>query len=84
MVKSSSSEHDEECGDKYNPEFATNEGIEGTFTVVGNKITVTVNGKTISFTFTDAVGLGTITCSQTEVSASSHGYFATGTVFGLV
>ena len=84
VVKSSSSEHDEECGDKYNPEFATNEGIEGTFTVVGNKITVTVNGKTISFTFTDAVGLGTITCSQTEVSASSHGYFATGTVFGLV
>lgn len=84
VVKSSSSEHDEECSDKYNPEYATGEGIEGTFTVVGNKITVTVNGKTIVFTFTDAVGLGAITCSQTGISASSHGYFAVGTEFYLV
>lgn len=84
IIKSSSAEHDEECKDKYNPEYATGEGTAGTFTVAGNKITVTVNGKQIEFTFTDAVGLSAITCSKTGISASSHGYFAAGTVFGSV
>lgn len=74
-VKSASVAHDEDCDDKYDPEFATASGVEGTFTVVGNKITVKVNGKTIVFTFTDAVGLDTLTCTSTDVSSSSHGYF---------
>ncbi len=84
IVRSASEEHDEDCDDKYAPEFATAEGLEGTFAVAGNKITVTVNGKTIEFTFTDAVGMNTVTCSSTDVSSSSHGYFATGREFTLV
>ena len=83
VVKSSSDEHDEDCNDIYSPEYATDSGLEGTFTVEGNKITVTVNEKTIVFTFTDAFGLNTITCSTTNVSPSSHGYFGTNTVFTL-
>ena len=82
-VKSSSDDHDEDCNDTYSPEFATESGIEGTFTVAGNKITVTVNGKVIVFTFTDAFGLNTIKCSSTNVSSSSHGYFGPNTVFTL-
>lgn len=83
-VKSSSSGHDEECTDKYSPEFATSSGTEGTFTVAGNKITVLVNGITITFKFNDAVGLNTITCSSTYVDSSSHGYFAPDTEFTRV
>lgn len=81
VVKSSSADHDEDCTDIYSPEFATESGIEGTFTVDANKITVSVNGKTIVFTFTDAFGLGAITCSQTDVDESSHGYFGTNRQF---
>ena len=81
-VKSASPEHDEDCdADRYNPEFASADGRDGTFTVSGNRITVTVNGKTIVFTFTDAVGLNVIKCSSTNVSSSSHGYFATDKEF---
>ncbi len=80
IVKSSSAEHDE-CGDLYAPEFATAEGLEGTFAVAGNKITVTVNGKTIVFTFTDAVGLIKIKCYSADVSSSSQGYFRPDTEF---
>ena len=82
-VKSSSEEHNEGCNDIYSPEFATESGMDGIFTVAGNKITVEVNGKTIVFAFTDAVGLYTITCSSTDVNSSSHGYFNAGTVFTL-
>ena len=81
-VKSTSAEHDEDCGqDTYNPVFASKDGRDGTFTVAGNKITVSVNGKTIVFTFTDAVGLNFIKCYSTDVSSSSHGYFATDREF---
>ena len=84
MVKSSSDEHDEDCNDIYEPAFATKAGTEGTFTVAGNKITVSVNGVTIVFTFTDAFGLNTITCSTTSVDPQSHGYFAQNTVFSFL
>ncbi len=82
-VKSTSEEYEEDVG-KYSPDFATDSGTEGTFTVAGNKITVKVNEKTIVFTFTDAVGLDTVKCYSTDVSSSSQGYFKPETEFTRV
>ena len=83
-VKSVSDDFSVDGMDKYNPLFVTGDGEEGTFTVTGNKITVTVKGIKFVFTFNDAVGLNAIKCSSTDVSSSSAGYFKVGTEFTRV
>lgn len=89
IIKSTSSEHDEgsdyadACTDLYNPTFASKDGVTGSYSVSGNKITVNVNGQTFVFEMLNVVATDSITCVSTTASSTDHGYFAPQTNFIL-
>lgn len=84
-IKSVSPSHDDgedACEeDLYSPSFASKNGVTGTYTVSGNKITISVNGITFVFTMYDVLEQDTITCTSTTLDSESHGYFAVNTEF---
>ncbi|MBQ8323258.1 MAG: hypothetical protein IJX91_04760 [Clostridia bacterium] len=84
-VRSTSSEHDngeDACTtDLYAPDFASASGVAGTYSVNGNKLTVTVAGKTFVFVIGNVVSVDSITCETTTAASDAHGYFSVGTVF---
>ena len=86
-VISTSDEHDsgsDGCTeDIYDPTFGSKKGKTGTYSVNGVQLTVKVNGETIVFTLTNIINVDEIVVTQTSVDKSSHGYFATGTIFEL-
>ena len=88
VVKSTSAEHDggsesvDSCMvDTYAPEFASANGVSGTYSVSGNKITVQVNGFTIVFEMQNVVTGDVLTCISTTINNSTHGFFDNGTAF---
>lgn len=86
-VISTSASHDDgedACGeDLYEPKYASKKGVEGTYVVTGNRVTITVNGYVFVFTINNVVKTNKITCSSTTVQKDAHGYFAVDTVFTL-
>lgn len=84
-VTSVSDQHDngdDRCEDDlYAPTFATNAGTNGTYTVSGDHVTVTVGGETFVFLISNLQICNQIVCESTTVSSDAHGYFKTGTAF---
>lgn len=84
-IVSTSNEHDEgdsACGaDLYIPSYASKDGITGTFFVKGNKVTIAVNNETFVFIINNVLSTFDITCEQTSLTDSEHGYFSVGTTF---
>lgn len=85
IITSTSSSHDEgedSCGeDLYQPGFASKTGVEGTYTVSGNKLIVNVGDYQFEFIISDLINVSMIKCSETNVSSDAHGYFKIGTSF---
>lgn len=86
-VISTSSSHDDgedACGDDlYEPKYASKKGVEGSYVVTGNRVTITVNGCVFVFTINNVIKTDRITCSSTSLQKDVHGYFAVDTVFTL-
>lgn len=86
-VVSTSDDHDggsESCSeDIYDPTFGSKKGINGTYSITGNELTIKVNGETIIFEITNIINVNEIVLIQTSVDPSSHGYFAVNTIFEL-
>lgn len=85
VIRSTSSTHDDgddRCeDDTYCPLFASKDGVNGTYNVKGNKVTIVVNGYVIVFKISNVLNVQEIVCISTTVDSESHGYFKTETVF---
>ncbi len=85
IIKSTSSSHDEGDGqcssDYYNPSYASRNGVEGVYTVIGNKIRINVNEETFEFLISDVLKVNKISCISTTLNNSNHGYFSINTSF---
>ncbi len=81
---STSDGHDDDvennCGKPYVPAYKDS---EGTFAVNGRIITVEIGGQTFTFRVNDVVMPTKLTCVSTTMTATDHGYFQVGTVFGI-
>jgi hypothetical protein len=86
-VKSLSSEHDGEDGcslDDYAPVFCSTEGVVGSYSVKGTKVTVTVNGYTFVFNISNVLVCNELVCENNGgLSSDAHGYFASNSVFTI-
>ncbi len=85
IVRSTSAEHDsgeDFCyDDTYAPSFASAEGVEGSYTVTADRVTVTVNGETFVFHISNLLEAGELVCESTTVASDAHGQFDEGTAF---
>lgn len=85
LITSSSSSHDDgedACGeDTYAPAYVTKNGTYGTYSVNGNKLTITVGEYHFEFVITDVINVSTIKCTSTNLDSDAHGYFKVGTIF---
>ncbi len=86
IITSTSDEHDngeDACmDDRYDPPFASAEGVEGSYTVVADHVTVTVNGETFVFHIPNLQMADKLVCESTTVASDTHGRFAADTAFG--
>lgn len=84
-VASVSPEHDEGddmCyADKYSPCFANESGMKGSYSIKGNKVTVTVGEAVFVFEIDDVLSPTELTCTSTTLSGNEHGYFKVGQKF---
>lgn len=88
-ITSASAEHDsgdDQCAsDSYKPPFIEGKSQVGTYSVTGNKVTVTISNTNGNFTFVfeivDLTVADRIVCVATNVGSDVHGYFKTGTTF---
>jgi hypothetical protein len=86
IVSASPSHDDGEAActdDRYDPSFASKTGVNGHYSVSGNKITITVNNETFVFTIDNVLDVTSITCIETSVQSDEHGYFSVKTLFTL-
>lgn len=67
--------------DRYDPPFASAKGIEGTYQVNGNKVTIQVNGYKFVFLINNVLTTSDMTCLETTTSNDVHGSIAVGTIF---
>lgn len=85
LVTSTSSDHDasvDGCDyDKYSPSFASSKGIEGTYTISNNILTISVGGALFTFKMHITTNVTRIICTSTTLSSSAHGYFSVGQSF---
>ena len=85
-VTSVSSEHDsgsEACQtDKYSPVFCQTSGTQGTFSVNGSRVTVSVNGYTFVFNISNVIAVNELVCENNGgLTSEDHGYFTVGDKF---
>ncbi len=84
-IYSTSEEHDSgdaSCTeDTYNPSFGSKTGVKGTYSVQGNRITVTVAGQTIVFVVSNVVTVDEIVTLSSTIDKAEQGYFSENTVF---
>lgn len=82
---STSSDHDsgeDACaGDRYEPIFASKEGVSGSYTVFGDRVTVIVNGTTFVLWIDDVTNPSSLIAQDSSLDSDAQGYFAAGTVF---
>lgn len=85
VVKSTSDSHDsgeEMCTeDSYDPPFASKTGVNGRYSVSGNKLTIDVNDIQFIFVIDNVLKLDSITCTATPLTNNDHGMFSANTVF---
>ena len=89
IVTSVSSEHDsgsEACQtDKYSPVFCQTSGTQGTFSVNGSRVTVSVNGYTFVFNISNVIAVNELVCENNGgLTSEDHGYFTVGDKFVYV
>jgi len=65
----------------YSASFGNPDGVTGSYSVSGTKITIEIGGETIVFAITDVTDVKRIVCYTTTLSSNEEGYFATSTVF---
>ncbi len=81
-VYTTSSDHDGECEeDVYLPAFGSKTGVSGTYSVTGDRVTVTVGGETFVFRIPNVVSVSRMICESTTLSSGEQGYFRTGETF---
>lgn len=71
IVTSESSEHDsgdDACGDRYNPSFASKDGVSGTYSVSGTTVTVEVGSAVFTFEISDVSVTDEIVCTDAKYS----------------
>lgn len=85
-IYSVSEEHDNDCeeGDLYSPSFASKTGINGTYSVSGDRVTITSGGETFVFFIPNVLTASQIICESTTVQSDEHGQFRVNTVFAVV
>ena len=87
IVTSESSEHDsggDACGDKYNPSFASKDGVSGTYSVNGTTVTVEVGSAVFTFEISDVSVTDEIVCTSTNLSSETEqGVFEKNTKFSI-
>ena len=87
IVTSESSEHDsggDACGDKYNPSFASKDGVSGTYSVNGTTVTVNVGSAEFMFEISDVSVTDEIVCTSTNLSSETEqGVFEKNTKFSI-
>ncbi len=85
VVLSQSDEHDtgeDSCTiDGYMPTFASKTGMEGTYTVTGDHVTVVVGGETFVFHIPAMQDANQLVCESTTLETGDHGQFTVGTAF---
>lgn len=85
LVQSVSPMHDDgedACeDDRYDPPFATSKGMEGTYQVNGNKVTINVNGYKFIFLINNVLTTSDMTCLEATTTSSEHGSIKVGTIF---
>ena len=85
VIKSISADHDsgdDMCSvDLYAPIFASREGVNGTYTVNGNKISISINGIEFILKIKNVLDVEEIVCYSTNLDSDSHGYFGVNTIF---
>lgn len=84
-IKSTSVSHDDgddACTeDVYSPIFASKAGVNGNYSVSGNKLTIKVNGINFVFVINDVLNVNTIVCVSSTLDSNEHGYFDVNTKF---
>ena len=75
------SEYEQDEG-AYNPSYASQSGVTGTYELTSNKLIVKINSQTFAFYLTNVVQCESITCESTPLTSEDIGYFAVGTTFG--
>lgn len=87
IVTSESSEHDSgdnACGDRYNPSFASKDGVSGTYSVNGTTVTVNVGSAEFTFEISDVSVTDEIVCTSTNLSSETEqGVFEKNTKFSI-
>ena len=87
IVTSESSEHDsgdDACGDRYNPSFASKDGVSGTYSVNGTTVTVNVGSAEFTFEISDVSVTDEIVCTSTNLSSETEqGVFEKNTKFSI-
>lgn len=88
IVTSESSEHDSgdnACGDRYNPSFASKDGVSGTYSVSGTTVTVRVVGSAVfTFEISDVSVTDEIVCTDAKYSnENEQGVFEKNTKFSI-
>lgn len=74
------SEYEQDEG-AYNPSYASQSGVTGTYELTSNKLIVKINSQTFAFYLTNVVQCESITCESTPLTSEDIGYFAVGTTF---
>ena len=69
--------------DYYSPSFANKEGVDGTYSVNGNQITIEVNGITFIFKVNNVLDVQAIICLSTTLDDDAHGHFDENTSFNI-
>ncbi len=80
---STSSEFTEDSFETYEPPFASNNGVSGSYYVKGDEVTVTINGYIFTFRINFLLRPDALTCTGTTLLSEAHGYFGEGTVFTI-
>lgn len=82
VVSSVSADHDDLCEEnhEYDPKFVSD---NATYTVSGNKVTVTSNGVTFVFEISDVTSTSQLLTVSTTMGESDMGYFKNGVEFVL-
>lgn len=87
IVKSTSAAHDDgedSCEeDRYEPPFASASGVNGTYFVSGDRLTIVVNGYTFVFEIDNVLRADKFTCVSTTLESGEHGHFKIGITFSV-
>lgn len=86
-IYSTSDDHDsgeKSCSeDLYDPIFGSKKGKTGSYTIQGNRVTISVNGVTFELEITNVLTVNELNVTKTSLSKDEQGFFSVDTLFTL-